>query len=197
MNADTAAPTSASHGRLTETILNVVSQVPATREPPSPTPERRAAQIASAAKRKTAAVSAVAALPPGPLGWLTLLPEMVMVWRTQAQMVADIAGAYGRSAQLTPEVMLHCLFRHAADRAVGGLVVRVGERILVQRASFRALQPVARAVGLRVTQRTVARGLARWVPGVGSVAIGAYAWADTGKVARTAMDTFSRAIEVR
>ena len=188
--------TPADHGRLTETILNVVSRVPATGEPAAAAPTRRAAQIASAAQRKAAAMSAAAALPPGPLGWLTLLPEMVVVWRTQAQMVADIAGAHGRHAQLTPELMLHCLFQHAASHAMGGLVVRLGERLLVRRASFRALQPVARAVGLRVAQRTMARGLARWLPGVGSVAVGVYAWADTAKVARTAIEAFSGPIDL-
>jgi hypothetical protein len=31
--------------------------------------------------------------------------------------------------------MLHCLFPHSAGRAVGGLAVRVGERVLVRNAS--------------------------------------------------------------
>lgn len=183
--------------RLTSTILDVVSRVPASREPVSTDPAHRSAQIAKAVKRKSAAISAAAALPTGPLGWLTLLPEAMAIWRLQAQMVADIAAAHGRSHALTPEVMLHCLFRHSASKAVGGLVVRVGERLLVRRASLRALQPMARAVAMRMTQRTMARGLARWVPGVGSLAIGTYAWMDAGKVARTATEVFSRPVEVQ
>lgn len=190
------APNSTST-QLAEAIVKVVSQVPPTREAPAQVPRERAAQIAKRTQRRTAAVSAAAALPPGPLGWLTLLPEAVAVWRMQAQMVSDIAGAYGRSATLTPELMLHCLFQHAANRAMGGLVVRVGERVLVHRLSLQSLQPVARAVAMRITQRTVARGIARWVPGVGSVVVGTYAWFDTGTVARTAMDLFSRPIDVK
>ena len=191
-----AAPNAASI-QLAEAIIKVVSHVPPTREPHAQSPHLRAAEIAKRTKRRTAAVSAAAALPPGPLGWLTLLPEAVTVWRMQAQMVADIAAAYGRSATLTPEVMLHCLFQHAANRAIGGLVVRVGERVLVHRLSLQSLQPVARAVAMRITQRTMARGIARWVPGVGSIVVGTYAWFDTGTVARTAIDVFSRPIDMR
>lgn len=180
--------------RTTTSILELVSRVPVTKERPAADPAQRAAAIAADAKRKTAAISAAAALPPGPLGWLTLLPEAAMVWNVQAQMVADIAGAHGKHDQLTPELMLHCLFRHSAARAVGSLAVRAGERLLVRHASYRALQPVARAVAGRMARRTFARGLARWVPGVGSVAIGAYAWNDTAQVAKTAIESLSRDI---
>ena len=31
-------------------------------------------------------------LPPGPLGWLTLLPELRSLWQLQTQLVADIAA---------------------------------------------------------------------------------------------------------
>jgi hypothetical protein len=59
------------------------------------------------AQRKTAGLSAAAALPPGPIGWLTLLPKAILVWQVQARMVADIAGAFGQSGKLTPELILH------------------------------------------------------------------------------------------
>lgn len=181
--------------RTSATILRLVSRVPSTTEPPARNPLARAKGLAQAAKRKTAAISAAAALPPGPIGWATLLPEAAIVWQVQAKMVADIAAAYGQADRLTPELMLHCLFRHAAGRAVGGLAVRAGERLLVRNESYRALQPVARAVAGRMARRTLARGIARWLPGVGSVAIGVYAWNDTGAVAETAIDVFSREVQ--
>jgi hypothetical protein len=180
--------------RTTAAILGLASRIPASDEPASAEPDRRAEALATVAKRKTAGLSAAAALPPGPIGWLTLLPEAILVWQIQARMVADIAGAFGQSDKLTPELMLHCLFRHSAGRAVGGLAVRAGERLLVRHASYRALQPIARAVAGRMARRTFARGVARWLPGVGSAAIGVYAWRDTGQVARTAIEAFSHQI---
>ncbi|HYF60868.1 MAG TPA: hypothetical protein VEA81_18125 [Burkholderiaceae bacterium] len=193
MNATVPASPSPIDGA-TAAIVDLVSRVPTTREPASDHPDRRAAELAASAKRRSAVLSAAAALPPGPIGWLTLLPEAVAIWRVQAQMVADIAGAYGQADALTPELMLHCLFRHSAGRAVGGLAARAGERVLVRHASYRALQPIARAVAGRMARRTFARGVARWVPGLGSAAIGVYAWRDTAEVARTAIETFSRTI---
>jgi hypothetical protein len=193
MTATAPAPDSPLE-RATAAILAIASRVPATREPRSADPDARAGAIASSAKRRTAAISAAAALPPGPIGWLTLLPEAVAIWRVQSMMVADIAGAYGQADALTQELMLHCLFRHSAAHAVGGLAVRAGERLLVRTASYRTLQPIARAVAGRIARRTVARGVARWVPGLGSVAIGVYAWRDTAQVARTAIEAFSHDI---
>lgn len=191
---DTPVAPDAALDTATRTILEIVSHVPRSHEPASSRPAERAAALAASARRRTAALSAVAALPPGPLGWLTLLPEAAAVWRIQSRMVADIAAAFGQSDRLTPELMLHCLFRHSATRAVGGLAVRAGERVLVRNASYRALQPIARAVAGRVARRTLARGVARWVPGLGSAAIGVYAWRDTEQVARTALDAFSHEI---
>jgi len=195
MNA--LAPTQASASlleRTTAAILGLASRVPTSEEPMSAEPARRAETLAIVAKRNTAGLSAAAALPPGPIGWLTLLPEAILVWKVQARMVADIAAAFGQSDKLTPELLLHCLFRHSAGAAIGGLAVRAGERLLVRHASYRALQPIARAVAGRVAQRTFARGLARWVPGLGSAAIGVYAWRDTGQVALTAIEVFSHEI---
>ena len=60
------------------------------------------------------AAAGTLALPPGPLGWLTILPEMLAVWKIQSQMVADIAALYGQKSTLTEEQMVYCLFRHSA-----------------------------------------------------------------------------------
>jgi hypothetical protein len=45
-------------------------------------------------------------------------------------------------------------------------------------------------------RRTVGKGMARWLPIVGAVGVGAYAYIDTAKVAATAMDLFEGTIEV-
>ena len=136
------------------------------------------------------------ALPPGLLGWLTILPELVVVWKIQSQMVADIAGIYGKEACLTREQMIYCLFRHTAAQAVRDLIVRVGQRYLVQRVSLRALQSVAERVGMRITQQAIGKGISRWLPVVGALGVGAYAYYDTGQVARTAIELFRHEIEI-
>lgn len=177
------------HG-VADIVLDLLGRVPATEVAASEAPAARARGIARAAARNAALTSGALALPPGALGWLTVLPELAAVWRLQAQMVADIAGLYGREIALDREQMMYCLFRHTAAQAVRDLVVQVGGRLLVQQASVRALQSIARQVGIKLTQRSIGSGAARWLPVVGAVGVGAYAYYDTVQVARTAIELF-------
>lgn len=176
---------------ITRVILDIVGQVPTTREPTSATPNQRAQEIARAASLKAATMSGAMTLPPGPLGLLTVLPDLYSVWRIQAQMVADIAGAYGRSHELSQNQMLYCLFRHAAAQLLRDLVTRVGERFLFQRVSLRMIQSVARRLGLRISQRVIAQSVSRWLPVIGAVGMAGYAAWDTHNVAQTAIEVFS------
>ena len=135
-------------------------------------------------------------MPPGPIGWLTILPELVAVWKIQAQMVADIAAIYGKKAFLTREQMLYCLFRHMAAQAVRDFVAYAGERVLFRRVTLHALQTAAKKVGIRITQRAIGKGIGRWIPVLGALGVAAYAYYDTGQVAATAIDLFQKDIEI-
>ena len=178
-------------GPLARTILDMIGTVPDSDEHASRTPKRRADAIADAAANTAALAAGTLALPPGPLGWLTILPELAAIWRIQRQMVADIAGVYGASADLTRSHMLHCLFRHAAVQALRDVGVQVGARLLIQDVPLRAIERIAARIGVDVSRRLVGRGITRWLPVVGAVGVGAYAWYDTRQVARTAIALFS------
>jgi hypothetical protein len=196
MNALTAAaPISPPHAsRIARTILDFLGDIPRTAEPPSVSPRVRAEAIATHARRRAFLTSASLSLPPGPLGWLTVLPELVAIWRIQAKMVADIAGAFGQQSTLTREQMLYCLFRHTAAQAVRDLVVRAGERFIVRHATARALRTVAERIGVTLSQRALRSGLSRMLPMIGAAGVGAYAWLDTRQVAHTAIAMFSHEI---
>jgi hypothetical protein len=185
---DDAGPTLA--GRIGSAVLDLVAGVPKSEEGRSRGPDERARAIAAAAANRAAIAAGTLALPPGALGWLTIVPELVAIWRIQAQMVADIAAAYGVGAQLTRERMLYCLFKHAAAQAMRDLVVQVGGRLLVQDVPLRVIERVAAKIGIQVSRRLVGRGIARWLPVVGALGVGAYAYYDTGQVARTAIALF-------
>ncbi|MCK9537976.1 hypothetical protein [Dokdonella sp.] len=187
------APAPARPQRLARAVLDVAGRIPPTVEEASATPERRALAIARAAASRAALAAGALSLPPGPLGWFTVLPELTTIWQIQRRMVADIAGAFGTSAQLTRSQMLYCLFRHAAAQAVRDLGVHVGARFLIQEAPLRVVERVAARIGVDLSRRTAARSLARWLPAVGTLGIGAYAYYDTRGVARTAMILFAAA----
>jgi uncharacterized protein (DUF697 family) len=181
--------------KVADVILKVASRIPKSEEHASGTPRQKARSIANAAAAQAAMTAGALALPPGPWGWLTVLPEIARVWQIQAQMVADIAKLYGKYGSLNREQMLYCLFRHTASQAVRDLMVRVGQRYLVKKASIQVLTSVAGRIGVRVTHRAATSALSRWIPIVGAVGIGAYAYYDTAQVARTAIEIFARDIE--
>ena len=183
-------------GQISAAILNLVGKIPKATKRVSSAPEQAARELANASAAKAALISGGLALPPGPLGWLTVLPDLIAIWKLQSQMVADIAGVYGKSATLTQEQMIYCLFRHAAAQAVRDFVIRVGNRTIIQSATVKALHTAANRIGVKVTQRAVGAAAARWIPIVGAVGVGAYAYYDTAQVARTAIDMFSGRVDV-
>jgi hypothetical protein len=184
------------HNKVTQAILDFVSKVPASKIEGSSDPDAEARKIANAAARRAALTAGSLALPPGPLGWLTILPELTLIWKIQGQMVSDIAAAYGHHASLGREQMLWCLFRHTAAQAFRDLVVQMGDRLVFRRMSHGIAQRVAKQVGIKLTQRTVGEGISRWLPVVGALGVGAYAYYDTGHVASTAIALFSGDMEM-
>jgi hypothetical protein len=147
------------------------------------------------AAMKAAGISGVLSLPPGPVGLVTILPDLYAIWRIQAQLVADVAATFGKTGMLNRDTMLYCLFRHAAAQALRDIVTRVGERFVVRRTSLRLLQKILRAIGIQTTQRLLGRGIARLVPLIGALGVAGYAYYDTGRVGKTAIEFFSSQID--
>lgn len=177
---------------LGDKVLALVVQPPEPAFTVSPRPGDAAAKAIESAASKAALAAGTLALPPGPLGWATIAPEMLAVWHIQRQLVADIAALYGRSAELGPTQMMWCLFRHTAAQALRDLSVRVGERVIVRPAAQALLQRAAAAVGMHLGKQAAGRALSRWVPLVGAAGVGAYAWWDTRQVGRAAQQLFER-----
>lgn len=179
------------HSRIAAAIVDFVGQIPASDVGNSVDPAATARRLGEAAARRAGLTAGSLALPPGPVGWLTVLPELLAVWRIQAQMVSDIAAAYGKQAVLGREQMLYCLFRHTAAQAFRDVVVRTGNRLLFRRATLKGLEYVAQRIGISVSQRALGKGLSRWLPVVGAVGVGWYARYDTRQVAQTAIAMFA------
>lgn len=181
---------------ITRAFTDLVSKVPRSKERGVSLPAKRAKDLTLKAAARGAVVAGTLSLPPGPLGMLTGLPDLMAVWRLQRQLVADIAACYGQTRHLGTEVMVYCLFRHAAAQVVRNLVVRVGERAIIQRASVGVLERLLRRTGIVLTQRVAGRSAARWLPIAGAVGIGAYAFYDTVQVGNTARKLFDRELEI-
>lgn len=135
-------------------------------------------------------------MPSGPVGMLTIIPDLVTTWRIQRKMVVDIAGAYGKQGPLTKEQMIYCLFKHSSAQVTRDLAVRVGTHMVFKRVSQHFIERSLRRIGIKLAQRIGGRVVARWMPVVGAVGIGAYAYYDTASVGKTAIDLFRSDIEI-
>ena len=181
-------PADAEPARAVEGVIErVISDVPPPRtgRVDDADAAQAAEQFARTAARKAAFLSSSLALPPGPIGMLTVLPDLYLIWKVQRQMVVDIFALHGRAAELTRAHMLYCLFRHMASHVARDVVVRAGQRVIVQQLSAGAIGRLLRHVGMAVTQRVAGTAASRWVPLAGAAAVGAYAYWDTMQVAKS------------
>jgi EcsC protein family len=183
--------------KLFRILFKVVHEIPTSTEKETSEALIRSRKLISEASFKAAAISGALALPSGPLGWLTILPDLAAIWRLQAQMVADIGGAFGKKGKLTEESMIYCLFRHATAQVVRDLVTRMGERVVVQRGSLRVAENVLEGIGIKLVHRVARGGLWRLLPAIGALAVAGYAYYDTEQVGQTAIEFFSKDIELK
>ncbi len=181
-------------GRIAEAILGIIGNIPESSLKKSSNPARDSRKLTKGAAVKSSLTAGTLALPPGPLGWLTIIPELLAVWKIQAQLVADVAALHGKSSTLTEQHMIYCLFRHAAAQLMRDLVVRVGQRALVKRASLRVIQKVVEKLGYKILQRSIGKGISRWFPIVGAAGVAGYAYYDTNQVGKTSIDFFGSEI---
>ncbi len=177
--------------QIADSVMQLIGRVPPSKLSVSGSPEQRAEAVIRSACKKAATISASLAIPPGPWGLLTVIPDLALIWDLQARMVADIAAVYGQSATLGREHMMWCLFKHTGAQAFRDLAVRKGERWLVKKASQLVLKQAAQVIGVRLTERAVSKSIVRFVPLAGAVGIGLFAWRDTQEVGRAAVALFS------
>lgn len=177
--------------KVIEHLLAFLSEIPSSSRGAAKKPDTEAKKLIQRAAAKAASVSGIAAIPPGPLGLLTIIPDLIAVWKIQAQLVADVAAIYGRTDELGREAMLYFLFKHSVAQVTRDLVSRVGERVVFKKATAAAVQRVLRAVGVKVTARVAQKGISRWVPVLGALAVGGYAYYDTTQVGLTVVSTYS------
>lgn len=182
--------------KIIDSLHSIIAQIPASQKVKSDTPQITAQSIVKASSAKAAVISGTLGLPPGPIGLLTIIPDLIAVWRLQRQMVSDIASVYGKTPYLTPETMMWCLFKHGGSVLLRDLFVRVGERIIVKRATLKMTQRILQQAGIRISQRVIGKGVARWIPFIGAAGMATYAWYDTSKVGQNAIELFTTDIQM-
>lgn len=103
---------------VTEALRKLILRIPESSQTRASDPRSRSQRLASAAARTASAISAGLALPPGPVGLVTILPDLAAIWKLQSQLVSDIAAVYGQTAALNRASLVYCLFKHGGAALV-------------------------------------------------------------------------------
>jgi hypothetical protein len=159
-----------------------------------PNPEILVEEISKSAAWKAGSISATCSLPGGALGFLTLLPELIMIFRVQGYLIKDIATIYGKEAQLSRELLLFCLFKHGGAQLFRKFIEETGVKILIRPTTVRAFQAMLQKVGLDFTRRVLRKNMTRWVPLAGAAITGSFAYFDTKAIGKNAQQVFSKEI---
>jgi hypothetical protein len=180
--------------KINNLILELVTNIP--RPHPKIISSDDIPSLIQNASYKAAAVSGALSLPAGLLSALTILPDLVAVWKIQAQLVADIAQAHGKWDQLSRETLIYCLF--GEDKfSSEDLVVRIGHRFVVRRSSQKIFEGLIGKIGLRIAKSLIGDRIARVIPFIGAAFVARYSFKDTEKVGLVAKDLFSSQIEFK
>lgn len=175
-------------GRTAELIFELVSELPKSDVEPAQDPEKKAKELTHSAALKAAAISAGLSLPSGPLALMTILPDIMVQWRIQRQLVADIAAAYGKD--LTQQSLISSLFKHIAKRAIAAFRVNVRFRVPTKEQWLAMLKVLTGKIAVRVIHRMLKKAILRWIPFAGAIGMAAVAYAEIGAVGQAAMDEF-------
>jgi len=173
-------------------LENIVFVIPQTSEKPLINPKKRVAEIISSSARNAAFVSAGLAIPPGPFGIITILPDLYLIWKIQAQMVADIAGVHGKNCNLTKEHMIYCLFKQAGANAIKEMYVKCGSKIVVKSLSHSAVKQLLKKIGINISGKSAGKAASRWLPVIGALGIAFYSYNETKTVGLNASQLFNQ-----
>lgn len=165
-------------------------EIPVSHEPEAVDPVLASGNIIRRSCRNAGLLSAGLSLPTGPLGLITLMPDLTGVWRIQSQMVSDIASAFGERTWLNREQMLFFLFRHSVSHLVGDVIAKSGERYIVQRLSEKAFNGIVEKVVLKLGSNLTVRATKIVFPIIGAAFLGTYSYLDTLQIGVTAKKFF-------
>lgn len=153
-------------------------------------PYERARDVAKKAVAQCAAVSGTLSLPVGPLGMLTILPDLALVWKIQSQMVVDIAAAFGHPEKVTKQDLFNCLFKHVTENTAREYSKAIPIEHQESKAGF-LTQVINKKVGRILVRKASQRIASRLVPLAGAAVVATYSAIDTKEVARNAVELFS------
>ncbi len=166
-----------------KSLDQIMSLVQKTKEPIRHEPLIKSREIIKNASLKAGCIAGGLALPVGALGILTIIPDLVAIWKIQNNMVKDIAEVFNKQVTSTRKQMIHCLFKHTTGQGARDAIIKIGAHMVIKKIEVSTRRHIAK------------KAIARCIPIVGAVGVGAYAYYGTSRVGKTAIELFNSNIE--
>lgn len=171
-------------------LFDVMTNIPDSLLEPVENPDERVKNLIQSASLRAATVSTTLSIPAGITGILVAVPDVLSVWKIQAQLVSDIAATYGKIAILNKTSMMFCLFKHSTAHLLKDFVLRSGPRYIVHKLSNEAFEKAVQKISIHFSSRFLRRIVTKAVPAIGAVSNGALSYWDTKQVGKTAQAYF-------
>jgi hypothetical protein len=168
---------------ISKSLDQIMSLIQKTKEPIHHEPLVKSRDIIKNASLKAGCIAGGLALPMGPLGILTIIPDLVAIWKIQNNMIKDIAEVFNKQVTSTRKQMIHCLFKHTTGQGAKEAIIKIGTQMAIKK------------IGISTSRHIAKKTIARCIPVIGAVGVGAYAYYDTSRVGKTAIELFSSNIE--
>ncbi|MBE7412783.1 MAG: EcsC family protein [Leptospiraceae bacterium] len=150
--------------------------------------------LIQSASLKSAAISASLSLPPGPFGWISVLPELLIIFRIQGHLIKDIAALYGKEVKVNRELLLYCMFKHGSAHIFRRMVEETSARIIIRPTTIQFFEKIIKLIGMQISKKMLKGNLLRWVPLIGATLTGGFAYLDTRTVGKTTKELFAKEI---
>jgi uncharacterized protein (DUF697 family) len=145
--------------------------------------------------KKNALISGGMSLVPGPLGMLTVIPDIFLVTQNQLFLIYEIGVAHGQDKKITKE-LLAAVFASARGTSLGALVIVHGSKLIIKRASLRVFQQIVLLLGGKITQQFLKTSISRWLPVIGPAGMALWSYHSTKLIAAKAVEVFRQEIEL-
>ena len=152
-------------------------------------------QLINSAAKKSFLISTGAAIPPGLLGWTTILPEVITITKIQFNLIYAIAKFYNKTENFNV-TMISIIFANVLGVELGKEILRkAGANIVVSKLSRELLKPTLKKISVVTLKKLLAKLPGRWVPLITAPIFGAMSYAGTKALGAVADNYFSKKIE--
>ncbi len=153
-------------------------------------------EIIDEAGQKAFKISTALGLIPGPLGMVTILPEVAALTKLQINLIYRIAKRHGKQEEVNSELVL-LILGNAMGVAAGEVLLReAGARLVLKSVNTRLIKALAKKIGARMVDTAAEKAIARWIPMVTAPLFGYFSRSLTRKIGREANKLFSEGLEI-